>query len=129
MSSDGLPLSSVHGELAVGSVSPSVKFSLSFVAVIDPPNLTLCGPRAYAKSTLTPIVGELAVLAGAARRVRERVRARVIGDLVVTDEAVGRHQEIRAEDACVARRDVEGGDLLVLILPERVLVVGVGHVE
>src|ERR1035437_2084472 len=52
--SDGLPLASRHGELTVGSVKPSVKFSASFVALMVPPTFTLWLPAAYARSALIP---------------------------------------------------------------------------
>src|SRR5947207_3086971 len=42
--SDGVPLASRHGELKDGSVKPIVKFSFSFVALMDPPTFTLWSP-------------------------------------------------------------------------------------
>jgi len=49
-----MPSGPRHGELNAGSVNPSVKSSVSFVAVTDPPTLRLCGPDVYATSTLAP---------------------------------------------------------------------------
>jgi hypothetical protein len=46
---------STHGEFTVGSVRPSEKFSVNFVALIVPPNFTLCAPREYETSILAPI--------------------------------------------------------------------------
>src|SRR5438874_10031184 len=50
----GAPLSSTQGELMVGSVRPSEKFSVNVVLLMLPPTLTLCTPMAYDTSPLAP---------------------------------------------------------------------------
>ena len=51
------------GELNVGSVKPSVKFSSSFVALIVPPTFTLWRPAVYDDVGLDADVRQRAVLA------------------------------------------------------------------
>src|SRR3981081_2285496 len=53
-SATGVPSAPRHGELNAGSVKPRVKFSSSFVALIEPPILRLCAPDVYVRSTLPP---------------------------------------------------------------------------
>ena len=55
---------------------PNVKCSCSFVALIVPPNFTLCAPVVIDRSTLTPMFGQRAILADRGRRVGERIGAR-----------------------------------------------------
>ena len=57
--SDGLPVASMHGELTVGSVRPSVKSSLSFVLPNVAPSFTLLAPWVTAKSTFAPTLVSL----------------------------------------------------------------------
>ncbi len=121
--------SSLSGSFSAGSVSPSEKFSVNFVALTVPPNFTLCAPCVYEMSHLDADVPQLTILGHRAWLVRERIRTRRVRDLVLSDVDVRGEQHLRADDARVAGRDVDRRDLLVLRLAGVVLIERVRHVE
>ena len=102
---------------------------MSFVAPIVPPTFTLWLPRDVGDVDLGAEIGQLAILRHRRRLVGERIAARRVGQRVAAHERVGGEQHVRADHARVAWRDVEGRDLLMLVLSGVLLVERVRHVE
>ena len=73
--------------------------------------------------------GSVLVTGDAGRLVGKRISARIVGEVVASDERIGREQRLGADDLRIAGRDVEGLDVLVLILPRVLLIEGVRDVE
>ena len=84
-------------------------------------------PERHRDVGLRAHVHERTILADGGRRVVERVRARRVGQVIATDEAVRCEQGVRTNHSGIAGRDVEGVDVLVLRL--LALIERVGHVE